>query len=383
MPVGRRTRGSVYRRRVHRTRTLRPDHHPATGPPGTARTSPHRRGVTHVIVYELSRLARNRADDIHIVTELTAHDVTLVSASENVDATPVGQLTHGLLAAVNEYRSARDGADIAYKMGEKAKRGGTLGRAPIGYTNTLERRDGHDSRSIHIDPVRGPLIQQAFELFATDQYGYDQLADLMLERGLSRKSRPASTPRSIGKTGIARLLTSRCYLGLVTHAGTERPGQHQPLVDQRLFGNVQAVIERRRASGLRRRKLYHYLKGTLYCETCFRKRNRTRVLSYTETSGRRGRRFFYFYCAERGRTRHTMYIPASRTEDHVMQIWKELRLTSSYRSLLQHSLAQDEVHLSSNRPGSLYRTLSVACRRMMNQVIFDRIYLPDQVAQYA
>ena len=188
--------------------------------------------ITHVIVYELSRLARNRADDIHIVTELTAHDVTLISATENVDATPVGQLTHGLLAAVNEYRSARDGADIAYKMGEKAKRGRTLGRAPIGYTNTLERRDGHDSRNVGGDPIRGPLIRQAFELFATDSYGYEQLADLMLEHGLSRKSRSASAPRSISKTGIARLLSSRYYLGLVTHAGTERTGQHQPLVDQ-------------------------------------------------------------------------------------------------------------------------------------------------------
>lgn len=162
--------------------------------------------VTHVIVYELSRLARNRIDDIQIVTELTTHDVTLVSATENVDATPVGQLTHGLLAAVNEYRSARDGADIAYKMGEKAKRGGTLGRAPIGYTNTLERRDGHDSRSVDVNPARGPLIRQAFQLFATDQYGYDQLADLMLNvdsaanrnptRLPDRSARPASSASS-------------------------------------------------------------------------------------------------------------------------------------------------------------------------------------------
>lgn len=49
-------------------------------------------------------------------------------------------------------------------MSEKAKRGGTLGRAPIGYTNTLQRRDGHDSRSVQIDPVRGPLIHRTFEI---------------------------------------------------------------------------------------------------------------------------------------------------------------------------------------------------------------------------
>lgn len=235
--------------------------------------------ITHLIVYELSRLARNRADDVHIVTELTAHSVTLVSATENVDATPVGQLTHGLLAAVNEYRSARDGADIAYKMSEKAKRGGTLGRAPIGYTNTLQRRDGHDSRSVQIDPIRGPLIHRTFELFATDRYNYEQLSDLMLEHGLSRTSHPDQPPRSIGTTGIARLLTCRYYLGIVTYTGTERPGQHPPLITQQQFDNAQAIIARRQASSQRRSRLDHYLKGTLYCEKCLHAGNPARLLA--------------------------------------------------------------------------------------------------------
>lgn len=119
--------------------------------------------VSHVIVYDLSRLARNRADDIAIATQLAAHHVTLVSATENVDQTPVGQLTHGLLAAVNEYRSARDGADISRKMQRKIEAGGTVGRAPIGYLNTLERRDGHDLHGVAPDPVRAPLVRDAFE----------------------------------------------------------------------------------------------------------------------------------------------------------------------------------------------------------------------------
>lgn len=33
----------------------------------------------------------------------------LVSVLENVDQTPSGRLTHGVLAAVNEFRSAGDG----------------------------------------------------------------------------------------------------------------------------------------------------------------------------------------------------------------------------------------------------------------------------------
>ncbi|WP_197282810.1 recombinase family protein, partial [Gordonia sp. HS-NH1] len=127
-------------------------------------------GVDHVIVYDLSRLARNRADDVAIVTQLAANGVKLISTAENIDETPVGQLTHGLLAAVNEYRSARDGVDISYKMRRKAEQGGTLGQAPIGYINTIERRGGRDIRGIEIDPKRCPLVREAFEVSATEAH---------------------------------------------------------------------------------------------------------------------------------------------------------------------------------------------------------------------
>ncbi len=79
------------------------------------------RDVNYVIVYKLSRMNRNRIDDAFVLTRLRKYKVTLVSATESIDETPVGQLLHGILAAFNEFRSAEDGADIRYKMGEKAK----------------------------------------------------------------------------------------------------------------------------------------------------------------------------------------------------------------------------------------------------------------------
>ncbi|MEQ0562369.1 hypothetical protein ABJI51_25065 [Amycolatopsis sp. NEAU-NG30] len=57
-----------------------------------------------------------------------------------IDDTTVGQLMHGILATFNEYQSRQSGADIAYKMGQKARNGGTLGRAKIGYTSSTPSR---------------------------------------------------------------------------------------------------------------------------------------------------------------------------------------------------------------------------------------------------
>lgn len=105
------------------------------------------RDVTYVIVYKLSRLNRNRVDDALVLASFRKYKATLISATESIDETPVGQLMHGILAAFNEYRSAEDGADIKYKMRQKAINGGTLGRAPLGYLNVRERFEGRGPHS--------------------------------------------------------------------------------------------------------------------------------------------------------------------------------------------------------------------------------------------
>ncbi len=101
------------------------------------------------------------------MTDLKKRGVTLISATESIDESPVGQLMQGLLEAFNEYRSAKHGANIAYKMGQNAKTGGTLGRAPIGYLNTIDRFDGREIRAVGIDPERAPFVKLAFGLYAT------------------------------------------------------------------------------------------------------------------------------------------------------------------------------------------------------------------------
>jgi len=73
------------------------------------------RNVDYVIVYKLSRLHRNRYDEAFTMMQLQQRGVTLVSATESIDGSPVGQLMQGILSALNQYRSAEDGADIAYK----------------------------------------------------------------------------------------------------------------------------------------------------------------------------------------------------------------------------------------------------------------------------
>ena len=91
--------------------------------------------IDYVIVHKLDRLARNRADDVDINRILDQTSTRLISTTENIDQTPGGILLHGIMSSIAEFYS-RNLANGGIKgMGEKARNGETLGKAPLGYRN--------------------------------------------------------------------------------------------------------------------------------------------------------------------------------------------------------------------------------------------------------
>ncbi|MGN6330297.1 MAG: recombinase family protein [Motilibacteraceae bacterium] len=172
--------------------------------------------VDYVIVYKLSRMARNRYDDAIVMADLRKRGVVLISAMESIDDTPVGQLMHGILATFNEYQSRESGADIAYKMGQKAKSGGTLGRAPLGYLNVFDRSEGREIRTVTLDPDRAELVKLAFELYATGEYTLADLSDELYDRGLRSRPTAAHPAKQVSINKLSLMLRDRYYLGLIT-----------------------------------------------------------------------------------------------------------------------------------------------------------------------
>jgi site-specific DNA recombinase len=295
------------------------------------------RDVTYVIVYKLSRLNRNRVDDAFVLTRLRKYKATLVSATESIHETPVGQLMHGILAAFNEYRSAEDGADIRYKMGEKAKRGGTLGRAKLGYLNHRERFDGREVRTVILDPERAPYVTMAFELFVTGQFSLELLSRELTARGLSgRPGRYPAGPVSDSKLGT--LLRDRYYLGIVTYKGAEFPGRHPALVTEELFDHVQEILDASGVSGERRRTHQHHLKGTLWCDRCHKRGERRRLI-LTVTTNRHGVSYRYFLC--RGRQDKVCdlpRLPVEEVEEAVLRHWANHRISEEFASRVRSRL---------------------------------------------
>lgn len=277
-----------------------------------------RRDIDYVIVWKVDRLARNRRDDANMVFEIELAGAKLISATENIDETPSGRLMHGILASFAEYYSRNLANEVVKGATEKAKRGGTIGRAPLGYVNVRKVVEGREIRTVEVDPVRAPLIQEAFAAYATGRHTLDTLLAELTALGLRTKASRRWPSQPPSRSYIATMLANPYYIGTVRYRGVEYPGRHEPLISRALFEKAQEVLRGHNSSGEKDRKHRHYLKGTVYCSCGSR-------LCLTKAKGT----YLYFFCVGRHQRRNgcqQRYVLAQRIEEAVTDFWKHVQL---------------------------------------------------------
>lgn len=306
------------------------------------------RDVDYVIVYKFSRAARNQWEDAILGVLLQKMGVKLVSATEPIDETAAGKAMRGMISVFNEYQSNASGEDIKYKMGEKAKRGGTLGRAKLGYVNVREIFEDREIRTIAIDEERAPLVRLAFELYATGEYTLNELLDELTDRGLTTRRTPKRPEQPISVNKLHQMLQDDYYIGWVTHHGERFKGRHEALIDEELFEKVQGVIKTRGKSGERRRVYHHYLKGTVFCGQCRQKHGIRRRLVIQRAVGRHGKEYFYYFCPGiRDGTCTSRHHNRDRVEDAVERLYRHQHYDADFihamRTLMADTVGgQDE-----------------------------------------
>lgn len=171
-------------------------------------------GVKYLIVHKVDRLARKRLDDATLYEQLLGMGVRLVSASENIDETPAGQLMHGMLATFAEYYSNNLATEIRKGLDQKHQNGGTPFKPPVGYLPKRELIGNQDIRTVIVDEERAPLVQEAFDLYATGNWTTRQLTNHLEARGLTTRPTLKRGACPLGVTGIQKILKNLYYTGV-------------------------------------------------------------------------------------------------------------------------------------------------------------------------
>ena len=276
----------------------------------------HKGKVQFVVVFNLTRFARQKYDHFALRAHLKSLGISLRSATEPIDDTATGKLMEGVLAAFaqfdNDVRSDRTRAGMRAAL--------ELGRwtflAPIGYLNA-PRWSG---KSLVEDPERAPLVRRAFEEFATGRFTKREVLNEITRLGLRTRR-----GLKVSAQAFDALLENRLYIGIIDvpdYGVVGRRGDFDPLVDEDVFYRVQGILSGRvRVVGPRERNRPDFpLRGFVRCHAC------GRGLTGSWSKGRSAR-FAYYHCRPACRA---INVSKTRLEGLFVEELERLQPTPAY-----------------------------------------------------
>ena len=212
-----------------------------------------------VIIHKIDRSARNLRDWAGL-GELIDAGIEVLFAYEALDLTTRGgRLAADIQAVVaaDFIRNLRD--EVRKGFYGRLKQGFYPLKAPRGYL------DRGKARVKDICPIDGPLVRQAFELYATGHYSLELLRHELARRGLTDRS-----GKPLGFKAMSIMLRNPFYIGLmrVDTTGETFEGLHDPLVPKAVFDRVQAIMDGRLFP--RGQKHFFLFRRLLKCSRCGR-----------------------------------------------------------------------------------------------------------------
>jgi site-specific DNA recombinase len=285
------------------------------------------KGKVHfLIVFNLTRFARDKYDHFALRSHLKSLGISLRSATEPIDDTSTGKLMEGVLAAFaqfdNDVRSDRTRAGMRAAL--------DLGRwtflAPLGYLNAPRAM----GQSLMPDPERGPIVRRLFKEYATGRFTKQQMLQKATQLGLTnRRGQPLSSQ------AIGMLLRNRLYIGMIDvpdFGVRDKRGDFAPLIPEDVFYKAQAVLSGKLPSiaPLMRNRPDFPLRGFVRCAVC------DRGLTGSWSKGR-SNYYAYYHCRPGCRG---VNVTKAKLEGLFVDELARLQPAAGYMRLLKESVLQ-------------------------------------------
>lgn len=227
-----------------------------------------------VLIWRISRLARNLTDLLSIVERLNRHKVMLYSLKEPFDGTPLGQFVLQMHGARAELERSNIADNVRAAMNHRSKSGiWNAGNSVLGYRWTRDPET--NLGQVQVVPEEAELVNHIFEWYASGELGFKAISNRLNHAGrLTKLGNPFSVQL------IRSILNNRNYIGLVRYNKTEHirtggtvamgwaQGDHKAIVDLDLWNRVQTLLVERFAPPLRKIDRNYPLTGLLKCPLC-------------------------------------------------------------------------------------------------------------------
>jgi DNA invertase Pin-like site-specific DNA recombinase len=204
--------------------------------------------VDVIVVYKVDRLTRSLADFARIVEALDKAGASFVSVTQAFNTTTsMGRLTLNVLLSFAQFEREVTSERIRDKVAASKRKGMWMGGpVPLGYR--LE------NRKLLIDQNKAPIVRLIFQRYL-ELGSTGELADELALDGVRTKSRTYANGRCVGgvpfsRGSVAQLLQNPLFIGKVKHRGELFDGEHEAIIDQDVWDEVQQLFATNRRERL-------------------------------------------------------------------------------------------------------------------------------------
>ena len=232
-----------------------------------------------ILVWKLSRFARNREDSIIYKSLLRKHGIQVISINEPVEDTPSGRLLEGIIEVIDEFYSANLSQDVFRGQNENASRGfRNGGRPPYGYLRVKVKDGVHTRTKLEPEAKTAPIVQRIFRE-CREGKGLKAIA-----RSLNADGIPSGAGKKWGATSIEKILHNEAYTGTMVwpkRSKQSTPTVYRPalqrvenawpaIVDKTTSDQAQAMLAARAPAATHPRQVDspYVLSGIMRCGVC-------------------------------------------------------------------------------------------------------------------
>lgn len=272
-----------------------------------------------VAVTHIDRLTRRLVDLAHLLEFFEQHNIQLsVLTDPQFGETAANRLMSNIVAAASQFQQELTRERMAETRSALKNKGRRVaGRVPYGYVADKK------TRQLVVQLSEAAHVRQMFRMAAAGKRP-KEIADFANDEGWRTRGKGSGlwTARQ-----VLKLLSNPTYVGQIRNGDGTLPGQHNRIVTQNLFDQVQAAIAARRSRKPSRStpNISWPLRGLLKCGRCSRKMS-------PSISGYRVFRYLYYRCRSTAGGRPPcvgVCLPAGEIERFVLarineENWEEL-----------------------------------------------------------
>jgi DNA invertase Pin-like site-specific DNA recombinase len=200
--------------------------------------------VDVVVVYKIDRLTRSLFDFAKIVEAFDARGVSFVSITQQFNTTTsMGRLTLNVLLSFAQFEREVASERIRDKIAASKKKGMWMGGLPsLGYDVQNRRLVVNEEEAGTV----GHIFRRYVELRSVRVLQEElDAAEIRSKRRILADGTPFGGQK-LSRGALYLMLQNHIYRGEITHKGNAYPAEHQPIVDEVLWDQVQAILAENR-----------------------------------------------------------------------------------------------------------------------------------------